>query len=481
MRRFRQRLEVGLNDLATTHPELVLELVDATLGTQLTYGSNRPVRWRCGCDDHTFEWEATIIGRALYGASCPVASKRAVLEGYNDLATTHPVLADELADAAIGREVAAWSTRRVWWRCNCPDHTHEWEAKVSSRALHGRGCPVQRGGVAVAGLTDLATTHPAIASQLADPSLASRLHSGSRRRVRWRCTCEGHTFEWVTAVDARVRTGGRCPLAANRVVVAGVNDLATTHPELCRELADPTLATSVSGGSGRKVEWTCICQGHRHSWTTAVFKRAVEGQGCPVAAGRVVLSGVNDLATTHPSLAAELVDTEIGTKVSHGSTRTVWWRCSRDPSHVWRANVTNRVYNGADCRACAEFGFSTGKPAVFYVQLHSEERLLKVGIANSPKRLAAFQRWGWRPLLEIRYHEGEIAAGVERAALHHLRSLPQLQTVSAARCRAAGSHALGGHTEMFDADGLNVHGWVDAAPLLLAVRRQLFALDMEAV
>jgi hypothetical protein len=62
------------------------------------------------------------------------------------------------------------------------------------------------------------------------------------------------------------------------------------------------------------------------------------------------------LAQLHPSLTAEWHPTKhTGLKpedVVPGSGTSVWWRCSADPSHIWRSSVRLRVHGGR-CPACS--------------------------------------------------------------------------------------------------------------------------------
>ena len=71
----------------------------------------------------------------------------------------------------------------------------------------------------------------------------------------------------------------------------------------------------------------------------------MEGVGCPYCSNRRVLAGFNDLATTHPDLAAEWHPHRNGDlrpdAVTAGFRGKVWWRCERD--HEWEAQVIKRV------------------------------------------------------------------------------------------------------------------------------------------
>lgn len=48
---------------------------------------------------------------------------------------------------------------------------------------------------------------------------------------------------------------------------------------------------------------------------------------CPVCSGRQVQKGINDLWTTHPDLAARLLDKEDGFRYSFGSNKKLKWLC----------------------------------------------------------------------------------------------------------------------------------------------------------
>jgi Probable Zinc-ribbon domain len=63
------------------------------------------------------------------------------------------------------------------------------------------------------------------------------------------------------------------------------------------------------------------------------------------------------LADDVPAVAAEWHPTKNGalrpSDVGRGTRRKVWWRCSKDPSHVWEARVFSRAGQGAGCPVCA--------------------------------------------------------------------------------------------------------------------------------
>jgi len=108
---------------------------------------------------------------------------------------------------------------------------------------------------------------------------------------------------------------------------------------------------AVLPGSHRKVWWRCECG---HEWQAQVRSR-VNGNGCPVCANRVVSQGENDLATTHPLLAAQWHRENNGTltprDVVAGHGQKVWWQCEK--GHAWRAAPQTRTLENTGCPVCA--------------------------------------------------------------------------------------------------------------------------------
>lgn len=151
----------------------------------------------------------------------------------------------------------------------------------------------------IKGVNDLATCYPAVAATWHptknDDLQPSEVLPGSHRPVWWICE---HGHEWQAQIKSRV-SGSGCPVCANRMVLAGVNDLATINPELARQW-HPTkngdlTPRDVLAGSRRKVWWICE---HGHEWQADVSSRN-HGTGCPVCAGKKVISGENDFASQY--------------------------------------------------------------------------------------------------------------------------------------------------------------------------------------
>lgn len=80
---------------------------------------------------------------AVKGLKCPVCADRAVLEGYNDLATTDKALLKEwpyeLNTDVEPTKITRNSLRPVWWRCK---YGHTWKEKIAKRTIEGERCPI---------------------------------------------------------------------------------------------------------------------------------------------------------------------------------------------------------------------------------------------------------------------------------------------------------------------------------------------------
>lgn len=404
----------GQNDLATTHPDLAGEaLFDPAT---VGAGNREPLAWRC-VKGH--EWLAPPARRVRTGQGCPTCANKRIVVGENDLATTHPhLVADALFDPTT---VVAGSSKVVPWRCS---KGHEWQAPVAGRAgARAEGCPTCANRTVMPGENDLASTHPELAAEaLFD---ATTVVAGSHRIVQWRCR-EGH--EWRAQIKSRALNHRGCPVCTNKTVIPGVNDLATTHPELAAEaLFDPTVVTA--GFQGKNLPWKCALG---HTYRTTPSRRTSDRRaGCQYCSGRAVLPGFNDLATTHPELAAEALFDP--TNVTRGSHRRLRWRCGQ--GHEWTATPKSRT-NGTGCPTCAKTGYDPAEPAWLYLAIHESWEMTQIGITNHPEtRADSHRRRGWS-LVDFRGPmEGYAAAELEQAILRMLKARRILTAASSSNSR----------------------------------------------
>jgi len=315
--------------LADSHPDLAAQAEGWDPST-ISAGSAKKMSWKCS-QGHI--WKANVANRSK-GNGCPICAGQIVLAGFNDIATLRPDLAAE-ADGWDTTSIRPGSNKKLPWLC---DKGHKWLASPNSRN-RGSGCPVCLNYVVLTGYNDLATLNPEIASEADgwDPRL---IGNGSSKPLPWKCQL-GHT--WTAPVERRSGQGRGCPVCSGNVVLAGFNDLATSHPSLALE-ADGWDPTTIATFSSKKLSWKCSL-GHR--WLAVVASRAA-GVGCPVCANKMVLPAFNDLATTNPGLAAE-ADGWDPTTVVGGTHIKSQWICNN--GHRWAASVASRNA-GAGCPIC---------------------------------------------------------------------------------------------------------------------------------
>lgn len=236
--------------------------------TRLTYGLGLKVWWLCA-EGHSFQ--QTLNRRtSRSGRECSICNGKKILEGFNDLRTTHPEVCSELDDPAPATQLSKGSRLKVYWKCTLG---HRYLMMVSNK-VKGRGCPICANKQIEVGFNDLETTHPLLASQLLDPSVARSVTYGTPKKLEWVCGL-GHS--WSAALNSRV-SGRNCPYCANKKALKGYNDLATVRPDIAAELRDPDLAAALTFGSKKLVEWVCK---KGHVWRTAVHLRCA-GSGCPM-------------------------------------------------------------------------------------------------------------------------------------------------------------------------------------------------------
>ncbi len=488
--------------LAETHPDVAAQ-ADGWDPTTVKAGSNKKHRWICG-NGHS--WVTSVLsrtqgGRRNLGTGCAVCNGRKLLRGFNDLKTVNPDLASEALDWDPG-DYLRGSRARKNWKCS---KDHIWSQSIVERACNGSGCPVCKGKVVDVGVNDLATLFPEIAAQ-ADGWNPQTVFAQSNKKVKWRC---GKGHGWLGAVSNRTVGGNGCPICSGQTVLAGFNDLATTHPKIAAEAIgwDPK---KVIAGTNVKYDWQCgtghlwkasphnralngrgcpYCSNYKvlvgyndlktldpelsseafgwdptkvtvgnntkrrwvckygHVWSAVVNSRSVRKLGCPVCSGQTVLAGFNDLATTHPEIASQASGWD-STSVTAGSNTKRRWICEQ--GHSWVTMVNSRTA-GRGCPTCAKYGFDPNSDGWLYLVQSDEKDMYQIGISNQPKiRLAQHLRKEWN-LEDLRGPmDGHLTQKLETDCLH------ALEKRGAILGHKAGVDKFDGYTEAWTKKSLNV-------------------------
>ena len=134
----------------------------------------------------------------------------------------------------------------------------------------------------------------------------------------------------------------------------GINDLWTTHPELCKEWSSRNgelLPEQYSRGSNVKVWWQCE---NGHEWEAYISSR-VQGNGCPICARAPLIKGVNDLRTTNPEIIklwSDKNDDLTPDDIRASYRKQVWWKCSQCGNEYLAQPHSVISRKGIGCKRC---------------------------------------------------------------------------------------------------------------------------------
>lgn len=192
---------------------------------------------------------------------------------------------------------------------------------------------------------------------------------GSRDKVYWLCPKCNYSYPASPAKRTKEKPTG-CPVCANRVIISGINDLATIRPDLAAEW-HPTKngnikPTQIAPNYSKKVWW--VCPECNYEYLKTPNKRISAGQGCPKHAkermkeklhDNALKRGNNDLASQCPDLLEEWdyeaneglckpEDVTIG-----NSSINIHWICSVC-GHKWQATAYNRIHLESGCKPCGQ-------------------------------------------------------------------------------------------------------------------------------
>jgi hypothetical protein len=390
--------------LSKTHPKLAKQ-ADGWDPKTLDSSSGKKVDWKCRLG-HT--WSTKLNYRVERDSDCPYCVNQKVWVGFNDFATTHPHMLNELVSSDGTDFVAGSTSRYCTWKCTLG---HLYDSKPQNRTVRMQGCPICAGRQVLAGFNDLSTTHPELASEAFnfDPHT---LTAGSNLDCEWKCSL-GHIFN----APPHQRTGrsSGCSVCSGDQIMKGVNDLATTDPVLA-EQAYGWDTTAFTRGHNKKLNWICTLG---HIWPASPNSRTNMESGCPVCEGRKVLKGFNDLKTLFPEVALQANGWD-PSLVLAGTHSKRSWIC--EFGHVWPSVVKDRTYRGDGCPSCTKFGFDNNKEAWIYFLKHELWGLLQIGITNNlNNRLNDHKKLGWEVVEISESMDGLMAKSWEKSILDFIK------------------------------------------------------------
>lgn len=247
------------------------------------------------------------------------------------------------------KDVFANGAAKVWWICS---KGHEWETYLYSRqdssckfCLKEKPSNIRK---------DWASKYPKIAKEWHPTKNKNPLPLKGDYRIdekAWWICDQGH--EWEAIISNRAYKGISCTICSGRNPNIGVNDLATLRPDIILFWAwelNNTNPSEYKEFSNEKVYWKCV-KGHI---TRDSINHKTNGRGCKFCSNKAILVGFNDLAATHPLLAAEwdfLKNTLLPTEIFGGNIEKRWWVCSK--GHSYDSSANKRTFYGRGCPYCS--------------------------------------------------------------------------------------------------------------------------------
>lgn len=344
---------------------------------EITSGSSKKVWWICS-NGHS--WMATICNRTN-GAGCPYCSGKYPEKGINDFATTNPELLEEWDYKkneliCSPDDISAGSHKAVYWKCK---NGHSWHSEIRAR-VKGANCPYCTGKRRLSGFNDFATRYPELLTEWdydKNDTEPSELSPGSHQKVWWICSDCGE--KWQAEVANRV-AGSGCPKCgylkrskSNRTA-SYQKSLAFLHPELLSEWdfsQNTTLDPNSIHPKSSQIAWW-ICPECKQKYQAPIANR-VGGTACPVCAGKVVVSGINDLETwCRNNNRQDILDewdyeknNIFPTETTPFSNKAMWFICKQ--GHSSKSRLANRTKNYTGCPVCEKArGTSFQEQACFY-------------------------------------------------------------------------------------------------------------------
>jgi DNA-directed RNA polymerase subunit RPC12/RpoP len=203
--------------------------------------------------------------------ACPYCSDRLTLSGYNDLATTDPLLAAEWSHNNIRSvlEVRKNQSLNALWICSTCHG--EYSARIDNREVGDDACPYCSDRLTLSGYNDLVTKDPLLAAEW------SRNNNQTPNKVRknqslvalWICpTCNG---EYSARIADREVGDDACLYCSDRKILPGLNSFKACHEDLMSEWLeaennllgiDPDMASDTDR---RNVWWKCEVCGRKYT------------------------------------------------------------------------------------------------------------------------------------------------------------------------------------------------------------------------
>ena len=316
--------------------------------------------WNCSiCQG---EYLCSIPIRREVIDSCPYCNDEQPLKGYNTISDIHPELTSYWSSKNTQKideiTLSEAKNKKYIWLCDCCNLEFNEKlsivldkfSNINNRELK-KICPYCNKKIPKPE-ESLGYKKPFLKSEWLENINGDiyNVLSNSNDIIEWICRKCHRNFK--AKISNRAEDDKCCPYCSNRILIKGINDLATTHPHLIKEwsnLNDRQLSC-LTNKSSYKAWWKCsVCS---NTYQQVVSSKLISKTSCPYCRKTKVLKGFNDLATTHPWLIKEwstLNDRDRdSSSIMCNSNYRAWWKCA-ECSKEYRQSVKKKILMNKSC------------------------------------------------------------------------------------------------------------------------------------
>ena len=322
--------------LADEYPEIA-ELWHPTLNGTKTPHTVKPKSsasawWKCPVTGAPYQRQ--IYSQVTRKTPSPYVMNKKVLPGYNDIITKCP-LAEKYWDYAKNptppEKIRFNSPQKAWWK----DPVTNASAQREIRNIVEKLMQKEEKGTGTSAPLHIAQnpitkTHPEIVKPMWDYTKNTKdpdqITAGSHYLAWWICPTYGHPFQ--RKVKNQIAAGLSSPIMTGSLVVQGINDLATTHPEIATLWSDNNALapTEVTAGSEKEIIW--VDTRLEKTYTRRICDQVRSEGRSPLSSGGKASQG-NTLSLHRPDIAALWHPTKNSPvtpeNVAPRSKEVFWW------------------------------------------------------------------------------------------------------------------------------------------------------------
>lgn len=344
-------LQKGTNDLATIYPAVILfwdyeknekrpDQVLATLDNSYHFVCSNGHHFKC-----------TLRELVENDFHCPVCEGKRVDPEKTSLQALNPELASEFSvnNKSTASQIAFDTSKKVLWTCRGEDYLYP----VNERKIGDNSCPYCNHTKLKSGVNDLTITNPQLASEFSprNDKKANEVGEWQVYEVYWICSECG--TEYYAKIRDRSVGDASCPVCANKRVEKGINDLATTDPDIAALLSpnNERKADTFMRSSSMGAKWICpTCGGEYFGVVKDMVNGLVE---CPYCNNQKPLAGFNTLKALYPEIAEHLSPNNDFTADEILPTRygSIKWICPTCGGE-YLASVKDMIEGTAECPYC---------------------------------------------------------------------------------------------------------------------------------